>query len=364
MTQRHAITEVKLKTKRFSIRGFATTFAVLALLTGVQTTILCYYMDIDKVPIPYIVAITLYWIVVSFVFILFIHYQVREKYEKPIQRMAEAASKVANGDFSVYVAPEHTPDKADYLDKMISNFNRMVEELGSIETLKTDFLSNVSHEIKTPLAVISNYVQMLSKGNLNEQERKEYLDAIKQATKKLTELITNILKLSRLEKQSIQPFGEPYDVCKQLCDCALSFETMWEKKQIEFEADIEDRAVIEADDTLLEVVWNNLLSNAIKFTEPGGKVALIQTSTEDTVSVTVTDSGCGMSKETLEHIFDKFYQGDTSHAIEGNGLGLSLVLRVLQMIGGTITAKSVLGTGSTFKVTIPTRLSREEINNE
>ena len=291
---------------------------------------------------------------------LYARWQIKKTYEKPMHRLAKATAKVAQGDFSVYVPPLHTADKLDYLDVMILDFNIMVEELGSIETLKTDFFSNVSHEMKTPLAVIQNYAQLLQKENLTEEERREYSESILQSTRKLSSLITNILKLNKLEKQTIRPAPEQYDLCQQLCDCALQFEDAWEKKDIEFIAELEDRVVIEADPGLLELVWTNLLSNAVKFTPPGGTVTLTQTSNEREVTVSVSDTGCGMDEKTLRHIYDKFYQGDTSHSTEGNGLGLALVQRILQLSNGTIAVKSRVGQGSTFTVRLPAPVHREE----
>ena len=243
------------------------------------------------------------------------------------------------------------------------DFNKMVEELGSIETLKTDFFSNVSHEIKTPLSIIQNNAELLCGENLEEQQ-KEYAEMIFHTSKRLADLISNILKLNKLEKQTIIPVMQNYDVCEQLAQCAISYEPAWEKKNLEFDADMEDYAEISADPDLMELVWNNLFSNAVKFTEPGGKITLTEKSDEDKIYVSVTDTGCGMTEETKKHIFEKFYQGDTSHATAGNGLGLALALRVLQLNNYKIEVTSEPGEGSTFTVIIPKaekeRLSEHE----
>ena len=337
-------------------------FVSLLLMSGVHMGLVTLintngWNDVVAVLIP-----TVYWALVAVALTLYARWQIKKTYEEPMHRLAKATAKVAQGDFSVYVPPLHTADKLDYLDVMILDFNIMVEELGSIETLKTDFFSNVSHEMKTPLAVIQNYAQLLQKENLTEEERREYADSILQSTRKLSSLITNILKLNKLEKQTIRPAPEQYDLCQQLCGCALQFEDAWEKKDIEFIAELEDRVVIEADPGLLELVWTNLLSNAVKFTPPGGTVTLTQTSDEKEVTVSVSDTGCGMDEKTLRHIYDKFYQGDTSHSTEGNGLGLALVQRILQLSEGTITVKSRVGQGSTFTVRLPAPVHREEIS--
>lgn len=335
-------------------------FVSLLLMSGVHMGLVTLintngWNDVVAVLIP-----TVYWALVAVALTLYARWQIKKTYEEPMHRLAKATAKVAQGDFSVYVPPLHTADKLDYLDVMILDFNIMVEELGSIETLKTDFFSNVSHEMKTPLAVIQNYTQLLQKENLTEEERREYADSILQSTRKLSSLITNILKLNKLEKQTIRPAPEQYDLCQQLCDCALQFEDAWEKKDLEFIAELEDRVIIEADPGLLELVWTNLLSNAVKFTPPGGTVTLTQTSDEKEVTVSVSDTGCGMDEKTLRHIYDKFYQGDTSHSTEGNGLGLALVQRILQLSEGTITVKSRVGQGSTFTVRLPAPVHREE----
>ena len=282
---------------------------------------------------------------------LLTRWQVTRYYEGPVKRIASAVSQVAQGDFSVYLPPAHTPDRLDYVDVLIQDFNKMVENLGSIETLKTEFFSNVSHEIKTPLAVILNTAELLQKEDLPPEKRQEYVQTIIGASKRLNTLITDILKLNKLEKQAITPQAEPYDLCAQLCDCALQFESVWEKKHIDFEADLEDSAIVAADESLLALVWTNLLSNAFKFTPEGGRVTLTQRRAEGG-SVTVTDTGCGMDEETQRHIFDKFYQGDVSHAAEGNGLGLALVRRILAMTDASIQVRSHPGEGSSFTVTL------------
>lgn len=343
----------RVKTSHFAWKEFLITYVVLSILSAGQWMIYAEYMDFTTMPIEYIFGMMGYWAIVSGVFAFLTHSQIRTKFDEPMHRLSKAAKDVANGDFSIYVEPVHTADKYDYMDVMFEDFNKMVQELGSIETLKTDFIANVSHEIKTPLSVIQNYAEALQKENLPYEVRKEYSATIISASQKLTTLVTNILKLNKLENQEITPTAEPYDLCRQLTEYALQFEELWEDKNIEFIADLEDRAVINADEEMLGIVWQNLLSNAIKFTEPGGTVKLTQTSDEDSVTVSVSDTGCGMSKDVVNKIFDKFYQGDSSHSQEGNGLGLALTLRVVELVGGTITVASEPGKGTTFTVMLP-----------
>ena len=328
------------------------TYGIMLLLVGIQTGIVVFpgFQNINA--FFQVAAVMFYWAIVAWVFIYITDLQIRDAYDRPMRILSEATSKVADGDFSIYVEPMHTADKHDYIDVMFLDFNKMVAELGSIETLKNDFVSNVSHELKTPLAIIKNYTTMLRKGNLPIDEQQEYMDAIHDATDRLSMLITNVLRLSKLDHQAIESTAEPYDLCLQLSECLLQFESMWEKKDIEIEVDMEDRAMITADASMLEIVWNNLLSNAIKFTDPGGKIALKQTSDSNSITVSVSDSGCGMSNETMKRIFDKFYQGDTSHSKEGNGLGLALAYRIVEKADGTLSVESEEGKGSIFTVTL------------
>ena len=268
----------------------------------------------------------------------------------PMQRLSDAARRIAKGDFSVRVEPLRKDGKKDYIEVMFDDFNTMAEELSSIETMKNDFIGNVSHEIKTPIAVIQNYATVLQQPGLSEADRSEYARTIMDAAKKLSTLVTNILKLNKLENQGIVPEGTVFDLSEQLRACALGFEDLWEKKGIVFEAAIEDDVVVRSDQDMLALVWNNILSNAIKFTSPGGRVSLAMKKEEGMAVVTVSDTGCGMDEAIIRHVFDKFYQGDTSHAQEGNGLGLALVHRVIQLVGGEIRVQSEPGKGSTFTV--------------
>ena len=166
----------------------------------------------------------------------------------------------------------------------------------------------------------------------------------------LKSLVVNILKLNKLENQQIYPEARSYDLSEQLCECLLGFENEWERKGIEIETDIADEIYINADPELLILVWQNLISNAVKFTDKGGTVSLSCSENDGRAVVTVKDTGCGMDEDTGRHIFEKFYQGDTSHASKGNGLGLALVKRIIDITGAEISVESVLGSGSTFTV--------------
>lgn len=277
---------------------------------------------------------------------------IRRKFtvSRPVKQITEAADKIIKGDFSVRIPKADSFITDDTFNEIITCFNKMAGELSSIETLRTDFIANVSHEIKTPLAVIQNYATLLSQKDLSEEERIEYARATMDATHRLNDLISNILKLNKLENQQIFPETSVYDLGEQLCECLLGFEELWENKRIEISTDIADGIMVQSDREMMRLVWNNLFSNAIKFTEKGGLLFLSLRTENNMAVVTVKDTGCGISKEVGMHIFDKFYQGDTSHTLQGNGLGLALVKRIVDITGSEISVSSEVGKGSTFMV--------------
>ena len=272
--------------------------------------------------------------------------------ERPVERILEATEKMMQGDFSVEIPTVSRFATDENFNRIILTLNRMAKELSGVETLRTDFIANVSHEMKTPLAVMQNYGTLLQASDLPEEKRTEYTKAIMDASRRLSDMVTNILKLNRLENQQIYPKAEVYDLSEQLCECLLQYESIWESRGIDIHTDIAEDVTVVADAELLSLVWNNLLSNAFKFTDAGGRVSLTLAATEHHAVVKVADSGCGISPEVGAHIFEKFYQGDSSRATQGNGLGLSLVKRVVDIMQGEIGVESAVGTGTTFTVKI------------
>ncbi len=272
--------------------------------------------------------------------------------DKPVEKILAATEQIATGDFSVRLDIAHPYGKYDQYDLIMENLNIMAAELSKSELLKADFISNISHELKTPLTVIKSYATLLTREALDGEARQKYAQAVLTATSKLNDLIANILRLNKLENQEIKTEYERFDLTELLCEVALQFEEIIEKKGLSFSADLAEGVEIYSSKSYLEIVFNNLLSNAVKFTDEGGRVALSLKREENRAVVSVTDSGCGISPETGKRIFEKFYQGDTSRAQEGNGLGLALVKKVVDVLGGEISVESEVNVGSTFTVAL------------
>ena len=291
-------------------------------------------------------------LLITFVSATIDYFRRTQMVDKPVRQIMAALDQVMQGDFTVRIDPVKEFAGETGFNEIITAINKMTAELQGTETLRTDFIANVSHELKTPLAVMGNYATMLQQPGISEEDRMEYAKAISEAARRLASLITHILKLNKLENQQIFPQHEEFDLSAQLCEVLLQFEDAWEAKAMNIETDIEDEVRIRSDPELLSLVWNNLISNAVKFTPEGGTIGVTLKTDENAVAVSVSDTGCGMTPETGKHIFEKFYQGDTSHATQGNGLGLALVKRVMDILQGEISVKSTPGQGSTFTVRI------------
>lgn len=269
----------------------------------------------------------------------------------PIMELSKAMQKVAEGDYDIQLNPPPHRPKSEMYD-LWSSFNQMVRELNSTQTLHSDFISNVSHEFKTPLASISGYATLLQDDTLTPEEREEYLNTIIQSTRELSRMTGNILSLSRLETQSIISEKESYRVDEQIRRCILRLEPSWSAKHLNIYPEL-DPIVWNGNLELTAHIWNNLLENAIKFTPQGGEISITARIQDPWMVVTFQDSGIGMSPEVQTHIFDKFYQGDTSHKKKGNGLGLPLVHKIVTLYGGSIQVESQPELGSVFRIFLP-----------
>ena len=268
---------------------------------------------------------------------------------KPIERLSKGLRRVSAGDFSVRLQ-----EKSMFaaIRDMYGDFNAMAQELAGVETLRSDFVSNVSHEFKTPLAAIEGYAALLQGKDLSSERAQEYLAKIVSNAHKLSVLTGNILNLSKLENRQTLRAAQPFDLSEQLRQAILMLEGEWSAKNISFDLSLPDVNYC-GDAGILFHVWYNLIGNAIKFSRQGGTVRVEVRAEGETIRVAVEDHGCGIDEKTMPHIFEKFYQGDTSHSAEGNGLGLALVKRIVTLCGGEILVQSEPQKGSRFTAVLP-----------
>ena len=339
----------KIASVGFSWSGAISFFVLIAVI--MQIAILIYdYIRERTDNITWIAILILIEIIILATFCTIIDW-VRRKImvERPTQKILDATEKISEGDFSTRLEILHEYGNYNQYDLIMENLNKMATELQKNEVLKTDFISNVSHEIKTPLAVIQNYATLLQDTSLDSETKINYSKTLISASKRITDLITNILKLNKLENQEIQEKHEAFNLAETLADNVVEFETLIENKNLELCCDF-DEVTIFSSKSLLEIVWNNLISNAIKFTPSGGKIDISLKRKNKNVEIKIADTGCGMTSEVGSKIFEKFYQGDTSHATQGNGLGLALVKKVIDILGGEISVQSEVDKGSTFTI--------------
>ena len=318
---------------------------ICTFMLSVAIVTICYKLGWLSV-IPFFSAPFISFLIISLVGGTLFAVIVAKVIADPIKKLRDAMRKVSAGDLSVSLPVTSNSEIA----QLTNDFNQMVHELGSIETLRNDFVANVSHEFKTPISSIDGYASLLQE-NVTDEERIEYAKRISESAKKLSVLITNILQLSRLENQSFVAEQNTYSLDEQIRQTILTFEPEWSRKDLILDIDLEPAMITNCED-LLDRVWSNLIGNAIKFTDNGGTIKISLTVSSEYI-VTIKDTGIGMTEDVMAHIFDKFYQGDNSRSRQGNGLGLALVKQVLDLLGGTVSVKSQPGVGSEFTVYLP-----------
>lgn len=267
----------------------------------------------------------------------------------PITKLNHASREIAGGNFNVRL---DTSSQIKEITETFTNFNQMAHELSSIEMMRNDFIANISHEFKTPIAAIEGFAALLQDSELTEEERMQYTQMILESTRQFSTLSSNILKLSKLENQEKITGQISYRLDEQLRQAILFLENSWTEKELDLELNL-PKTYLNGNEDLLMQIWINLLSNAIKFTPRGGQIRITLVSNVEFVCVSVMDTGIGISPHEKKHIFEKFYQADKSRVREGNGLGLSLVYRIVSLCGGTIQVQSEPGQGSQFTIQLP-----------
>ena len=283
------------------------------------------------------------------VFILMLSAGMGRSKLKPMDDLVHAMHDVSQGDFSVRVDAEDVPGD---MGELVSSFNDMAEELGGLELFRKDFINNFSHEFKTPIVSIRGFAKQLERDDLTPEQRREYLDIIVSESDRLANMASNVLLLSKLENQTIVTDRTRYRLDEQLRKCILLMEKQWTQKDLDLDLDMDEVEFL-GNEEMVQHVWVNLLGNAIKFSPQGGTLAVKLKQAGSETVVSVRDAGPGMDEATRRRIFEKFYQGDTAHASEGNGLGLSLVKRIVDLCQGSVEVDSEPGQGSTFTVRLP-----------
>ncbi|WP_223110733.1 HAMP domain-containing sensor histidine kinase [Paenibacillus sinensis] len=300
---------------------------------------------VHKNPFPPILLIVLFSLVIGTTITI----EVGRRILSPIKDFSNAAKEIANGNFDIYLNESH---RVNEISDVAHHFNIMVQELRSIETLRNDFVVNVSHEFKTPIAAIEGYATLLQEDNLSREEHDEYTGMIIESARQLSTLSGNILRISKLENQEMLTELTEYRLDEQLRQALLLLESMWTPKQLNLNIDLDELRYY-GDEELMMQVWLNILGNAIKFTPEYGEISVSLHLDGPWISVVISDTGIGMPPGVRKHIFEKFYQGDPARSAAGNGLGLPLVARIISLSRGTIEVSSEPGQGSTFMVRLP-----------
>ena len=348
------ITE-KLSKNKLSLRVMllALIFVILLIsmaIAGCVTFFLVTRNIIPSAPLNRNLIVIIYMVLVSLITGTILGRVWGARFLRQIYELTKATKEVAAGNFDVRM----TTGLAKEVDIISNSFNEMTKELSNIETLRADFVRNISHEFKTPIASIRGFARRLKKGEVTDEQREEYLDIIISESERLSRLSGNVLLLSSLESTDKVSEKNEYCLDEQLRRTVLLLEPQLQKKRITVDF-IADKVMINADEEMLSHLWINIIGNAIKFSHEDSVIKIILKSTGEYAIATVRDSGLGMDDDVKKRIFDKFYQGDHSRATEGNGLGLSLVKRILELVKGSAEVDSEPGKGTGFKVTLPLR---------
>ncbi len=272
-----------------------------------------------------------------------------EKFLNPLNQLIKATKVVSTGDFSIRVKETNGNSEIGVL---LRNFNHMTEELGSIELFRNDFINNFSHEFKTPLVSIRGFAKQLQNDDLPAEKRREYTEIIISETERLSNMSANILLLTKLENQQFVTDYAEYDLDEQIRSCIILLEKQWTKKNLEMNLELSPVKIFNNAEMLFHL-WINLIDNAIKYTNENGHISILCCETNGEISFKISDDGNGMDEYTLKHIFDKFFQGDRSHKTQGNGLGMSIVKRIMELCKGKITVESKINQGTSFIVKLP-----------
>lgn len=275
----------------------------------------------------------------------------------PINKLVNGMNSLAAGNFKTRIEYEGLIERHPTFNEITESFNTLAEELENTEVLRSDFINNFSHEFKTPIVSIAGFAKLLKKGNLTEEQRAQYLDAIEEESMRLSYMATNVLNMTKVENQTILSDVTRFNLSEQVRDVLLLLENGWTKKNIELQLDFDEHE-IEANEELLKQVWINLIDNAVKFAPRCGTVALDIAESGESIAVTVSNTGKDIEPEKIDKIFNKFYQADESHAGEGNGIGLAIVKRVVDLHGGIVTVVS-RNEMTSFKVELPRRQKRK-----
>lgn len=334
--------------KRFTLRSRLVLTVTLEIVASIALALIIDYILVSIFDEYWNIPIILELFIIAIFVGIFATNALTRWYFTPMKKVTEAMDKIADGDFSIRI---DTQKSSTEIREIYSGFNMMAQELQSTEILQSDFVSNVSHEFKTPINAIEGYTMLLQNDDNLTDEQKEYVDKIIFNAQRLSALTGSILLLSRIENKTILSNKVKFDLDEQIRTSLLALEPEWEKKNIEFDIEMDDTDYV-GNEGLVHHIWDNVIGNAIKFSPDGGEIKIRLDNLSDRIVFSISDQGPGIDPDSQKHIFDKFYQSDTSHKQEGHGLGLALVKKILDLEEGEITVQNNDGNGCTFTVTL------------